>query len=983
MSPYFIEPYAVGQTTHVIGHDNATGKMRTLKIERIERLELTNDRYEIPADFDPRNFLSDAWGIWYTEKEPVEVMLKFHPRVALRVRETRWHRSEGETELSDGSILWKAKIAEPQEMVPWIRAWGADCEVVEPKELRDELMKEARRMAKVYGVIGEKTIPAHWLLWAKTNRPQNTKLHLLICHLIDVGNVAKVMWEHVFTNEFKQQIADALNLKNPDEAGRLIAFIAATHDLGKACPHFQAHISNKPALKSHYEEIVKEFGFPGNKESCLHGFVSTAALVDLLQSTLKMPRELAIPIAIAVGGHHGRWPTSNEWGDQSACAGGDVWKDAREKLVVNMREIFDPPNVTQYALDQETQNMLLVALSGITSVTDWLGSMENHFGYVESIDDLEKYALDSRGIAEKVLEKEGWTKWQPPTDAMTFPEQFENKTPRGAQPFIVEELAGKLNAPSLVIIEDATGSGKTEAAWYLADHWTRMLGNRGAYVAMPTMATSNSLHKRVNKFLEARYPDADIKAILVHSQARYAEDDSERRMQSNDDADQSSKGSEVNALAWFEDKRKRSLLTPFGVGTADQTFLSVLQTNHFFVRLFALGRKTVIFDEVHAYDTYMTEIFQTLLRWLRVMGSSAIILSATLPDATRRKLVEAYGGDASKASDAEASSVVTWVSGTTTGQKPLQASAREPVRVEWIEHSPEAIAKRLHDEMREGGCVAVICNRVARAQEVYRAIKDAFKDDARFIPTDNLRLFHARFPMVWRDEIEKSVLAQADKESRRERPFIVVATQVIEQSLDLDFDLMITDLPPMDLLIQRVGRLHRHKEHDGLRSDAMKTPRVLITKPEKEGKVPRFGKDEFVYSYYVLLRTWLEMKSREQSDMLVLELPKQTREVIEAVYVEGKPNLDSTLFTDNQKNAVIEGWKKMRRNDEEEKRKANLRTIDDPGSESLITMDNLELSDDESPQAQEGLQMTATQPPSRISSCSRLAIASGECSIHS
>jgi CRISPR-associated endonuclease/helicase Cas3 len=125
--------------------------MRTLKIERIERAELTSEPYDIPADFDPRMLLSDAWGIWYTENEPIEVTLKFHPRVTSRVRETRWHRSQQETELEDGSLLWKAKVAEPQEMIPWIRAWGADCEVLEPKELREALMGEAKVLAEKYG----------------------------------------------------------------------------------------------------------------------------------------------------------------------------------------------------------------------------------------------------------------------------------------------------------------------------------------------------------------------------------------------------------------------------------------------------------------------------------------------------------------------------------------------------------------------------------------------------------------------------------------------------------------------------------------------------------------------------------------------------------------------------------------------------------------------------------------------------------------
>jgi len=150
-APYFIEPYAVGQTTHVIGWREPPGKVRTFKIERIQRIELTNEPYTIPADFDPRQLLADAWGIWYTEAEPVEVVLRFHPRVAQRVRETRWHRSEEVEDQPDGSLIWRARVAEVQEMVPWIRGWGADCEVVEPPALRDRMAGEVRRLAEAYG----------------------------------------------------------------------------------------------------------------------------------------------------------------------------------------------------------------------------------------------------------------------------------------------------------------------------------------------------------------------------------------------------------------------------------------------------------------------------------------------------------------------------------------------------------------------------------------------------------------------------------------------------------------------------------------------------------------------------------------------------------------------------------------------------------------------------------------------------------------
>lgn len=162
-APYFIEPYAVGQTTHVIGVHGPHQKRITFKIERIERIEPLRDSYEIPHTFDPRALLADAWGIWYSDQEPVTVGLKFHPRVARRVRETRWHRNEKLTEEPNGYLIWKARVAEPQEMVPWIRGWGADVEVLEPLALRETLMGEARAMAEMYGwdVGNSHTDPTH------------------------------------------------------------------------------------------------------------------------------------------------------------------------------------------------------------------------------------------------------------------------------------------------------------------------------------------------------------------------------------------------------------------------------------------------------------------------------------------------------------------------------------------------------------------------------------------------------------------------------------------------------------------------------------------------------------------------------------------------------------------------------------------------------------------------------------------------------
>lgn len=148
--PYFVEVSAVGQAVYAIGIIQPQNQTRTFKIERVERIELLKERYTIPADFNPNAMLAQAWGIWFTDEEPLEIKLRFSARVAARVKETRWHPTEQVTEQPDGSLLWSASIAEPREMLPWVRGWGADVEVLEPQELRETILNEVKNLAMIY-----------------------------------------------------------------------------------------------------------------------------------------------------------------------------------------------------------------------------------------------------------------------------------------------------------------------------------------------------------------------------------------------------------------------------------------------------------------------------------------------------------------------------------------------------------------------------------------------------------------------------------------------------------------------------------------------------------------------------------------------------------------------------------------------------------------------------------------------------------------
>jgi CRISPR-associated endonuclease/helicase Cas3 len=941
-APYFIEPYAVGQTTHVIGWREPPGAVRTFKLERIQRIELTPQPYTIPEDFDPHEKLADAWGIWYTEAEPVEVVLRFHPRVAHRVRETRWHRNEQTEEQPDGSLIWQAQVAEPQEMLPWIRGWGADVEVLAPGELREALIKEARRIALLYQLDSVAPPPRYQLLWAKADR-KTGRTHPLICHMLDVAQVALALWREVLTESARAQFTEVLGLED-EAAGRLLAFWAGSHDLGKASPAFQRKYA--PARTD-----LSRAGFVFPKvfvrEPFSHGAASAHLLQAFLEAETGLPRRLARGVARAVGGHHGAWPTPAELQKLKITQLGDEnWHAIRRELVQVLAECFNPPTVEHVPSSRAKSNALLTLLSGFTTVADWIGSMEEHFPYIDAPVDLAQYVERAAQQAQRALDVLNWTGWKPPAEPVAFSDLFQVSGPRPMQAQVID-LTEMLDRPALVIIEAPTGVGKTEAALYLADYWARTLKQRGLYVAMPTMATSNQMFSRTRKVLCRRYSESVVEPLLIHSQARWTKESPPPELNIEDEQDNQSRG-QIEAMAWFL-PRKRSLLAPLAVGTVDQTLLSVLQTRHFFVRLFGLSHKTVIFDEVHAYDTYMSTLFQRLLGWLRTVNTSVVILSATLPEKTRRELLQSYAG-VSEVPPAPYPSI-TWAMEGQVGVVPVKASQARTLALEQIGREPDAIAQALKDALREGGCAAVICNTVGRAQEVYLALRDA-----RVVPDENLILFHARFPFGWRKAVEDEVLTRfGKKDGDRPRKAVVVATQVLEQSLDLDFDLLVSDLAPVDLLLQRAGRLHRHERES--RPAPLAVPRMLVTRPEVQDGVPDFGWDAYIYEPYVLLRSYLALRGRNR-----LTLPEDTVPLIEAVYgEEASAIVDLSL---ELADALAQAKRRMEQHEAKDVYEARTRLIAQPQADNLLRKGNVGLAED-SPELHKAFQaLTRLGPPS-------------------
>ncbi|MDW8007184.1 MAG: CRISPR-associated helicase Cas3', partial [Thermomicrobium sp.] len=514
--------------------------------------------------------------------------------------------------------------------------------------------------------------------------------------------------------------------------------------------------------------------------------------------------------------------------------------------------------------------------------------------------DLASYLYRAREAAAAAIDELRWP-LPPRLSSAGFRDLFPTLDPPRPLQVAVEGCAAGIPAdePALVVIEAPTGEGKTEAAWLLADRWGIVGSARGVYVAMPTRATSDALFSRVRTILEARYAREDVSAVilqLLHGHAALSAEFTLLREMSRrsaprelwDDAanEEATRAATVIAGDWFT-YRKRGLLAPFGVGTVDQALLAALRVPHNFVRLFGLAGRVVVFDEVHAYDAYMLALFERLVEWLAALRASVVILSATLPQQRLEALVTAFrrglGQPGNESSPPRARYPrITIVTRAARSSIPVEASAlaQRTLTLEAIPLAPDregfaVLGERLSEAVAEGGCAAVICNTVRQAQECYRVFRDFITgtaDDSAPV----LDLLHARAPFVWRQEREfralrrfgkpGGVVIRADgaRESvRRPSCAVLVATQIVEQSLDLDFDLLVTLPAPIDLLLQRAGRLHRHQRDR--RPGPLAHPRLwCFGPPLDDEKLPIFDRGTLsVYDEHILLRTWITLQVRD------------------------------------------------------------------------------------------------------------------------
>jgi CRISPR-associated endonuclease/helicase Cas3 len=727
---------------------------------------------------------------------------------------------------------------------------------------------------------------------AKPEPGSGSQWHPLIYHSLDVAACGRKLLEA--DTERRRGLARLSGLAE-EALLAWLSFLLAIHDLGKFSDGFQnlrpdlfqALQEGRPTRAS-YDERHDTLGWLFAQDYLPSAFATddTAALWDLLT-----------PWVSAVTGHHGRPPKVL---NQVALLlkrqfPASVRQDA-SRFIQEVARLLLPEGLPFSTQDYDNLRPFFIRASwlvaGLAVAADWLGSNQQWFPYWDGAPlSCESYWYDfASDCASTALRESGLA---PATSASfhRMTELFDDiLDPTPLQRFA--ESMPLAQGPQLIVIEEVTGGGKTEAALTLAARLLAAGTVDGVYLALPTMATADAMHSRVERVYQRFFADdANASLVLAHSTAAFSLD-LERANKA--DAGYGSKehdSASDHCTAWLADSRKKALLAHVGVGTIDQALLSILAARHQSLRLWGLLGKVLIADEVHACDAYVTGLLKTLLRFHAAFGGSAILLSATLPQPQRAGFVAAFMegvGCATPAVTAIAYPLVTHISTQEVRETPVAArpASRRTIRVEPLPDLHTALA-RLRAALQEGHCACWVRNTVADALAAYALW-------VQEIGAENVLLYHARFALTDRLHIGAEVLKRFGKESttadRRGR--LVIATQVVEQSLDVDFDYMVTDLAPIDLVIQRAGRLKRHARDaygNPMHGEDMRGEAVLgVLMPVADAQAGAgwyrafFPRAAFVYTHHGQL--WLTARWLQAHGAFTM--PDNAREMIEFVYAD-------------------------------------------------------------------------------------------------
>lgn len=681
-------------------------------------------------------------------------------------------------------------------------------------------------------------------LWAKLNPKKS-----LIDHMLETGIVAGCLMNGIF-RPLVNRLVELTGI-DKDILKRQIMFICAMHDIGKTHPVFQGRDNETNEMLRGYElnqEAVstmfrhEEYADEMIKQTALFGFDAD------MRSTMMIRQIISL--------HHQKEKEREEKDFVEIKSKiSERWGNIQKYIYNYIKEIFPCEKIEFPNIVFDNPEIGFVVKNGVLGIlitSDWIASnneaMDNKT--IRDFSDIGQYLDWKKRVVTAFLFGENLTRSAFP-DARSFDSLFHFGDGRPVQRDVVDIV--QKNNIKLMLIESGCGSGKTEAALYAASVLGNKNGLSGIYMGLPTGTSAEAIQGRVDDFLtELQMRKTKLytsKSMLLR---------------------------ENNTEPSWTDVSRQRLLAPSAVGTVDQVMTAARLVRFESVRMAGLSSKVLIIDEIHAYDAYMITVIERLLQICNVLGIPVILLSATLPVSTKRKLFSTIIDE----SDIDMHSGYPLISYVTTDNEfyECQSESYEPDKNVECESLPilndyESIAELAVKNVECGGCECVIMNTVSDAINVYDNIKKIADKNC------NIILYHARMPEKTKDEKIKKILKWCGKD-RSERPerAIIVGTQVLEQSIDIDVDYMITAICPVDLLLQRIGRYHRHGDAGTIREhmDVKNIVQVLVPDVDDDAE---YGGTGHVYK-----PCYLDATRQVIIERPILQIPSCTPEIINRVY---------------------------------------------------------------------------------------------------
>ena len=740
--------------------------------------------------------------------------------------------------------------------------------------------------------------------WAKAQpyrQPGPERIHLLEHHLADVGACFEAL---LAQPNIRQRLAGSGGLDSLDHAtAARLALFAALHDIGKVNIGFQTRIwrdedfpagQRRPGRAGHYHELAPVM-LGENTGTTDKFFGSLDWWWDATESWDDCGGETVCALFIAALSHHGQ-PLQLEGGlnhNSRLWTGiGSLDPFAQLQRIGKLARLWFPAAWESGGNPLPSKPEFQHHFLGLCTLADWIGSNEEWFPFCD--EPRAGYMEQARDQAHRAVKDIGLDVAQQRNQFAGVPD-FSALFPHIDAPNAIQQAAFETPLDEqLLIIESETGSGKTEAAlWRFARMYEAGLVD-GLYFALPTRAAATQLHRRVTRFMERLFPPENRpETVLAVPGYVRAGDIGEHHLQNyevwwDDHADAATRTGR-----WAAESSKRYLAAQIAVGTVDQAMMAALRVRHSHMRAACLSRNLLVVDEVHASDPYMCRILKALLDTHLGTGGHALLMSATLGSGARRQWLSATRAQTVAApplKDAVAASYPAVSVMAPKGESVASAGEnRQPKSVSIIAepliHEFGKVAELALQAARMGAKTLVIRNTVSNAVATQMALEQAAGSDRSllFSVDGATTLHHSRFAPDDRRLLDARVEELLGR-NRASGGLVVVGTQTLEQSLDIDADLLITDLCPVDVLLQRIGRLHRHRRDD--RPADYAKPACVVLTPDSEDLSPllqggsnRTGLGPHGYVYE-------DLRVLEATRRLIVhhpqwDIPRMNRELVE------------------------------------------------------------------------------------------------------